>query len=120
MVVVVVIYVHSKLIVVAVVLPGNFIHNHVLSWIDSFLVRFASDRMTSGTFALWQTNIAHEASYTRVARLDADLVGALRHYVKTVDNFAVVIMGDHGLGYGPCRPIRVAWPPDRVLIAEDA
>lgn len=61
---------------------------------------FSRDEKLGGTFALWQNNIAHEASYTRVVNQDADLLEVIKHLSETVDDFGLIILGDHGLGFG--------------------
>ncbi|SPQ98675.1 unnamed protein product (mitochondrion) [Plasmodiophora brassicae] len=79
---------------------GDFIHNHVISYLKSFFNMFSRDEKLGGTFALWQNNIAHEASYTRVVNQDADLLEVIKHLSETVDDFGLIILGDHGLGFG--------------------
>lgn len=81
-------------------LTGKFVHDHVIGYLSQYLDQYGTDREMGGTFTLWQSNIAHEASWTRVTRMDHDLALTLRRYAASVDNFAVVMMGDHGLGYG--------------------
>ena len=76
---------------------GELMQKHLLRYLSDFVDTYADD---VGVFATIKTNEAHESTYSRVALLDSDLLEFVRDTMQKHPNLAIVLMGDHGIGYG--------------------
>lgn len=103
---------------------GEFIHVHTMKYLRSFFEAYSGRKRTAGSIVVVQNNIAHEASYRRVAQLDRDLLNFLKWFTRSVPNAGVVLFGDHGLGYGdiadtPTIQFEYNLPPLFILLPDE-
>jgi hypothetical protein len=78
---------------------GRDLFTHYIDYIHAFFDGYADAGV--GRFLLWNSMQAHEESGTRLRLLDAPLEQALRRLMRRhARRTAVILMADHGLGFG--------------------
>jgi len=75
---------------------GKYVHEHTFDYLSDFLDKYPN----AGHFSLAMMAEAHEATARRIREVDQSLKKFLEYVTLEHPNTAVMILGDHGLGYG--------------------